>query len=300
MDRLKAMQLFRAVHETGSFALAAERENFSAPAVSRQIANLETHLGARLFHRTTRRLSLTESGLIYLSRVEAILDAVEEAESEAGQQHVNPQGLLRVSAPLSYSLATLSPVLAAFTETYPDLTLDIDVSDRTVDLVHEGFDVALRISAEPAPNLIARKLGDIHMVACASPDYLATQAVLTHPSELSRHPVLLYSNFGQRYAYLFRRGDEDVEVMLDGRILANNGDLLRELAIAHRGVTIQPDFVLADALTAGKLVRVLPDWTGECFGIYAVYASRRHLPAKIRVFIDYLVNAMSATQNARG
>lgn len=293
MDRLKAMRLFRAVQETGSFALAAEREGISAPALSRQIANLESHLGARLFNRTTRRLSLTETGLHYLSRTEVILDAIDEAEAEAGRQHINPHGLLRISAPLSYTIAELGPVLASFSERYPDLSLDIDMSDRTVDIVHEGVDVALRISAMPAPNLIARKLADIHMVICAAPKYLADKGEPEAPEDLNAHTLLMYSYFNQGYTFQFRRDEQQLSMSLTGGITANNGDILRELAIAGRGLTIQPDFVVRDAIERGELCPVLQQWQMERFGVFAVYASRQHLPAKIRVFIDHLVQHLS-------
>jgi len=292
MDQLRGMELFVAVAETGSFAAAAERENISGPALSRQIAKLEEHLGARLFNRTTRRLSLTEVGRGYLARAQAILADVAEAEAEAAQARRAPRGLLRISAPLSWGLARLAPILSAFRQRYPELRLDIDLSDRMVDLVHEGVDVALRIAAQPAPNLIARRLADVAIVACAAPSYLARAGVPEAPEALADHATLIYNLLSMGSEIRFVRGEETRSVRLAHVVEANNGDILRDLAIAGEGIILQPDFVVEAALADGRLTRVLPEWHAGDFGLFAVYSSRRHQPAKVRVFIDHLVASL--------
>jgi len=289
MDTLRAMELFVAVVESGSFAAAAERENISSPALSRQVAGLEEHLGARLLNRTTRRLSLTEAGRDYLARAQAILADVAEAEAEAGQARHAPKGLLRVSAPLSWGLARLAPILAGFRARYPELRLDIDLTDRMVDLVHEGIDVALRIAAQPAGTLIARRLADVAIIACAAPGYLARAGAPHAPEDLAGHATLLYNLLSMGSDITFTRGTEARLVRLGHVVEANNGDILRDLAIAGEGIILQPDFVVEQALADGRLVRVLPDWHAGDYGLFAVYSSRRHQPAKVRVFIDHLV-----------
>ncbi|SFJ15965.1 LysR family transcriptional regulator [Celeribacter neptunius] len=292
MDMFRAMALFRAVAEAGSFVSAAEREGLSSPALSRQIAGLEDRLGARLFNRTTRRLSLTEAGQRFLARTESILSELDEAESEAGEGRLSPRGILKISAPITYSLARLGPVLASFRAAYPDLDLSIDLSDRAVDLVHEAVDVALRVSATPAPNLIARKLADEKLIACAAPAYLARHGTPECPEDLQTHEFLLYSYLAAGRDYRFSKDGAERVVRLSGHVEATNGDILRDMAIAGHGMVIQPGFVVERALEAGQLVRVLPDWQSESFGVYAVYSSRRHLPLKTRVFIDHLVGSL--------
>lgn len=297
MDMLRAMSLFRAVADLGSFVAAADREGLSPPALSRQIASLEDRLGTRLFNRTTRSLSLTDAGHRFLARARVILQEIDEAEAEAGEGRAAPRGTLSVSAPISYSLARLGPILSSFRALYPDVRLMLDLTDRTVDLTHEAVDVALRTSATPDPALIERKLSEERLILCASPAYIERAAPLTHPDDLSHHDGLIYSYLTPEAAFTFHPRDTEsdpppTQARLSGTIEATNGDILRELAIAGHGVVIQPEFVVGGALAEGTLVELLPEWSLETFGIYAVYQSRRHLPLKTRVFIDHLVSAL--------
>jgi len=293
MDIIRGMEAFVALATAGSFVAAADKLGTSTAAVSRQIAALETHLGARLVHRTTRRLSLTEAGSQFLERAEQILADLVEAEAVVGREAANPVGLLRVSAPLSFGISVLGALLPEFRRRFPDLRLDIDLSDRVVDLAHDGVDVAIRIAQAPSPNLIARRIAPIPIVTCASPAYLAAHGHPTHPSDLSAHETLSYSYLSSGDTWTFRTAaGATAAVRVRSNVHATNGDLLRRLAVEGGGVIVQPGFIVEDDIAAGRLVQVLPDWSLGTFGLYAVYLSRRHLSAKARVFIDYLVEAL--------
>lgn len=293
MDIIKGMEAFTALAGAGSFVAVADKLGTSTAAVSRQIAALEAHLGARLVHRTTRRLSLTEAGSQFLERAEQILADLAEAEAVVGQQAASPVGLLRVSAPLSFGITVLSALLPEFRRRFPDLRLDIDLSDRVVDLAHDGIDVAIRIAQAPSPNLIARRIAPIPIVTCAAPAYLAARGHPGHPADLADHETLSYSYLSGGDTWTFRNAAGDTAaVRVRPSVHATNGDLLRRLAVEGGGVIVQPGFIVEDDIAAGRLVQVLPEWTLGAFGLYAVYLSRRQLSAKVRVFIDYLVEAL--------
>lgn len=293
MDIVKCMEAFAALAGSGSFVAVAEKLDTSTAAVSRQIAALERHLGVRLVHRTTRRLSLTEAGSQFLERTEQILADLAEAEAVVGQQAANPVGLLRVSAPLSFGITVLGPLLPAFRGRYPDLRLDIDLSDRVADLAHDGIDVALRIAQTPSANLIARRLAPVGIVTCASPGYLRARGTPIHPAELTAHETLSYSYLSGGDTWTFHDASgETAAVRVRPNVHATNGDLLRHLAVADGGIIVQPDFIVADDIAAGRLVQVLPAWSLGQFSLYAVYLSRRQLSAKVRVFIDYLAEVL--------
>lgn len=296
MDVLKAMQAFAETVEQGSFVSASEQLGTSTAAVSRQVAALETHLGVRLLHRTTRRLSLTEPGQAYFERAIEALRDIAEAEAIAGEHSVQPTGTLRISAPLSFGVRALGRILPDFRRRYPELVLDIDLTDRVADLAHEGVDIALRIARSPSPNLIARKIAPVRMVPCASPDYLREHGVPETPEALGDLEVFSYSYLtsGDRWTFHDASGHESV-VRLRPAVRATNGDLLRDLAIANGGVILQPMFIVAEDLEMGRLVRILPDWHFEEFDLYAVYLSRTFLPAKVRVFVDFLVSEIGKT-----
>lgn len=293
MDIVKCMEAFVALAAGGSFVAVAEKFDTSSAAISRQIAALETHLGARLVHRTTRRLSLTEAGTQFLERAEQILADLQEAEAVVGREAANPVGLLRVSAPLSFGISVLSALLPEFRRRFPDLRLDIDLSDRVVDLAHEGVDVAIRVARAPSPNLIARRIAPIPMVTCASPGYLQAHGQPAHPSDLAAHETLSFSylSSGDTWTFLSKSG-ETATVRIRPKVHATNGDLLRRLAVEDGGVIVQPDFIVADDIATGRLIQILPDWTLGSFSLYALYLSRRQLSAKVRVFIDYLVEVL--------
>jgi DNA-binding transcriptional LysR family regulator len=290
MDILKAMQVYVAVVETGSLVAAAVRLDTSSTAVSRHVAGLEQHLGARLLNRTTRRVSMTDAGQEFYSRAQQILSDVSEAEALAGESAVRPGGLLRISAPLSFGISTLSRWLPDFLQRYPELRLDVDLTDRVVDLATDGIDVAVRIARQPgSTNVITRRLAPVRMRVCAAPAYLARKGRPSKPADLVDHETLSYSylSTGDSWALTDRDGHE-ATVRIRPHVQATNGDMLRELACAGLGVIVQPTFIVEDDITAGRLVPLLEDWSMEGFSLYAVYLSRKFLSAKVRVFIDHL------------
>ena len=293
MDLLGSMKTYVAVVDSGSFATAATRLNVSRAMVSKQVQKLEEHLGTRLMNRTTRRLSLTETGRAFLERSVQILSDVNEAEQIAGQMTTLPRGVLRVTIPLSYGQHRLGSILGAYTQAYPQVQLDIALSDRKVDLVEEGFDVAIRIGALPQSDLIARKLGEAHSIVCASPGYLAAHGTPQAPGDLSEHACLSYSLSSSGHDWRLESASQQVTVPVNGPMRADNGDIIRLAAVAGAGIAFQPHFIVGEDLAAGRLVQVLPDWRSAEMGIHAVYPSRKHLSAKVRTFVDFIVAALA-------
>lgn len=295
IDLTKAMQAFVTVVDKGSFVTAAEMLDTSTAAISRQISGLETHLGARLLNRTTRRLSLTDVGQEFYVRSQNILSDIAEAEAIAGEQVLQPKGTLHISAPLSYGIHELAHLLAGFRKRYPDLLLNIDLSDRVVDLAYEGIDVALRISRSLTSQLIARKLYDIPMQICASPNYLKHQGYPQTPDDLTEHAILNYSYLltGDTWSFTHTNGDE-MHIRVRPTVHATNGELLTTLALDDGGIIVQPNFIVDPYIKSGQLTPILPGWSMGNFSLYAIYLSRKHLSAKVRAFIDYMVE-ISAT-----
>jgi DNA-binding transcriptional LysR family regulator len=293
MDLVKSMQVYVAVVDGGSFVHAAERFDTSTASISRQISALEEHLGARLLQRTTRRLSMSEPGRAFYERAQQILTDIAETEAVVGSESTKPNGLLRISVPLSYGVREFARILPDFRQRYPGLRLDIDLSDRTVDLVNEGIDVAVRIGASPSQNLIARKIAPVRIVVCAAPSYLAERGSPQTPQDLAGHDTLAYSLLATGDSWTFHDENGAGEtVRIEPRVHANNGDLLRELAVAGGGIISQPDFIVADDLASGALVPLLEGWRRDESHVYAVYLSRKFLSPKVRVFIDYLVEVL--------
>ena len=294
MDKLTAIHTFVRVVEAGSFVRAADQLGISTTAASRQVADLEAHLGSRLLQRTTRRLGLTEAGSAYFERAQQILGALEEADMVAGREGQQPYGTLRLSAPVSFGIFHLAPLLAAFNERHPDVRLDVSLADRVVDLVDEGFDIAIRIVGQVADTLVARRLTTVRNVICASPEYLHKHGTPKTPQELAQHNCLLYTLTARSSEWTFRapRG-ESVTVKVDGGLRSNNGDLLRAAALGGEGIVLQPSFMVGADLMRGTLVRLLPKYEIPALAAYAVYPTRRHLPAKVRAFVDFLVETIS-------
>lgn len=294
MDRLQAITAFVAVVEHGSFARAAERLDQSVSAVSRHVAELEQHLDARLLNRTTRRLSLTEAGRTFHERAVQLLADLEEAEQAAGGGGATPRGTLKLTCPITYGARVLAPLIAAFVALHAEVRIDIELSDRTVDLVDEGFDLAVRIGAIRSPLLVARRLTSTTLVCCASPAYLARRGTPRTPDDLSRHDCLTYEFSPSRFQWPFRAasGEERV-VRVGGPLHSNNGRMLIALAAAGAGIACEPDFIVAPEIDAGRLVPILTDWTLPSGPISAVYPSRRHLSAKVRAFVDFLVERIA-------
>jgi DNA-binding transcriptional LysR family regulator len=293
MDRFQEMRVFTAVVDGGSFVRAADALNMSKAAVSRQLADLESRLGVRLLHRTTRRLSLTDEGEVFYTRCKDLLNGVGEAEAEVTARSAQATGVLKVSAPVSFGLLHLAPLWAAFMAAQPRVSLELTLSDRMVDLVDEGFDLAVRIARLPSSSLVSRKLSSTRVVLCASPRYLKVHGKPKHPSELTQHQVLAYSLFSVGDSWEFDGPDGHLAVKVDPRMRTNSGDTCRIAALGHQGIILQPSFLVADDLRSGKLVEVLPAYRSLDLGIYAVYPTRKHVLPKVRLLIDYLVRALA-------
>lgn len=296
MDTLDAMRVFVAVVERNGFSAAAQALDISTAGVTRQIAALEKRLSARLLNRTTRRVSPTSTGAAYYTRCVQLLAEFDALEASIGAQALAPSGRLRINAPVSYAIARLGPLLAGYHARYPQVTLDLTLSDRLVDMVEDGYDVAIRITRQPGPSLIARQLGQARISLCAAPAYLAARGRPRQPEDLADHECLGYSYWSGGDTWPLRGPRGEVAVPVQGGLRANNGEVLREAAIAGMGIIVQPDFLVAEALADGRLERVLPDWDVPPVGIFAVYTSRNHLAPKVRSFIDYLVEALAAAE----
>ncbi|HEU4852019.1 MAG TPA: LysR family transcriptional regulator [Telluria sp.] len=294
MDRFREMQAFTAVVDAGSFVRAAEMLDTSKAAVSRLVADLEERLGVRLLHRTTRKLSLTDDGQTFYHRCVELLATLGEAESDLSSRSAEPSGRLRISAPVTFGVLHLAPLWGEFLAARPRVTLDIELSDRMVDLVDDGFDLAIRITRAPHPNLIARLLAPAQLVLCAAPAYLERRGTPTHPSELAQHDVISYTYYATRDEWSFEGPDGPVTVRTRPRLHANNGDTCRAAALKGQGIILQPAFLVHEDLKSGALREILPDYRSPELGIYATYTSRRQLPLKLRQMIDFLVDAFES------
>ena len=289
MDRFLEMRTFVQVVDTGSFVGAAEPLDMSKAAVSRYVADLEARLGVRLLHRTTRRLSLTEDGEVFYLRCKELLGGLDAAEAEVTARSGDAVGQLRVNAPVSFGILYLAPVWAAFKARHPQVSFDVTLSDRVVDIVDEGFDLAIRITQLQNSSLISRRLASTRMVLCASPTYLARQGTPVHPSELVLHHILAYSYWSSRDEWAFDGPDGVVVVKTTPCLRSNNGDTCRAVALAHEGIILQPSFMVGADLAAGTLVELCPGYRALEMGIHAVYSSRKHVAPKVRLLIDFLV-----------
>ncbi len=290
MDRLDTMEAFVRVADSRSFSEAARRLRLSKSVVSRQVSALETHLGARLFHRTTRSLSLTEVGQAYYERCARILAEIEEANLSVSSLQTEPRGKLRINAPMSFGVLHLAPLLPSFLERYPQIDIDMAMSDRFVSLVDDGFDVAVRIGKLEDSSLIARHLAPLRRVVCASPAYLAARGTPRTPDDLAGHCCLTYSNRSTPDEWSFQTAEgQRWPVEVHGRLRVNNGDALREAALGGVGIITLPSFIVGRDLQAGTLVALLAEHVPQDAAIHAVYPHNRHLSPKVRAFVDFLV-----------
>ena len=289
MDRLAAIEAFVRVAECGSFSKAANRLHSSKSVVSRQVSALEAELGARLLHRTTRALTLTEAGRGYFERAARILADLAEANASVGQLQAAPRGRLRVSAPMSFGFLHLAPALPDFLGRYPDVDLELVMNDRNVDLVDEGFDMAVRIGTLADSSLVARKLAPMRRTVFASPAYLQARGTPASPDDLKAHECLCYSNLGMSQEWRFVRPDgRPWPVEVHGRLHANNGDALRAAALRGFGLAVLPSFFVGRDLQSGALVSVLDAFMPQDSALYVVYPHARHLSPKVRAFVDFL------------
>ena len=288
MDRFLEMQTFTAVVDAGSFVKAADVLGMSKAAMSRHVGDLETRLGVRLLHRTTRRLSLTGEGQVFYARSKELLADVDEAEAEITSRSGAASGLLRINAPFTFGILHLAPLWGVFRNQYPNVALDVTLSDRLVDLVEEGYDVAIRIATLPSSTLISKRLTSTRMVLCASPAYIALHGAPSHPADLARHAVIAYSYWSTRDEWHFDGPLGPASVKTLPAIHTNSGDTCRVAALAHQGIIMQPSFLVGDDLAAGTLVELMPQFRCIELGVYAVYPTRKHVSPKVRVLIDFL------------
>jgi DNA-binding transcriptional LysR family regulator len=296
MDRLRAFEVFVAVVARQGFARAAEALDTSPANVTRYIADLEAHLGTRLLNRHSRKLSLTDSGQALYERARSILDEVAEAEALSASNTLQPRGRLRINAPVSFGILHLAPLWPKFLKKHPEVELEVSLIDRVVDLVEEGFDLGIRISRTGSTTHIARKLAVSRNIVCAAPAYLRQHGRPKAPADLARHACIGYtfSATGDDWHLFDAHGLEHV-VKVPSVMRANNGDTARAAALAGVGVIWQPSFLVGDDLRAGRLVPLLPGYRMADIDILAVYPSRRHLSAKVRVMIDFLADAFKGT-----
>jgi DNA-binding transcriptional LysR family regulator len=289
VDRLAAMEAFTRVVERGGFTAAAAELRLSRAMVSKHVQDLEEHLGARLLNRTTRKVSLTEAGRVYYERGTQLLADLAETEAAVGELHTKPRGRLRVNAPVSFGTLPLAAAVAEYMAAEPAVTVELTLNDRIVDLVEEGYDLAVRIARLADSSLIARRLGPCRIVACASPGYLDRHNRPKHPDELAGHNCLGYTYGQAQEEWHFDGPTGPARVRIRGTLQANNGEVLRAAALHDAGIVLLPSFIVGADLAAGRLVPILADYHVPEIGIHAVYPHSRHLSAKVRSFVDFLV-----------
>jgi DNA-binding transcriptional LysR family regulator len=292
MDRLEAMRLFVRVAELGSFSSVAQQLGAARSVVTRQIAALEKHLGVKLMARSTRRLTLTSAGAAYLEKCRVILNLVETAESDVGEERQAPRGAIRVSVPLSYGIKRLAPLLLDFADQYPDVGLAMDFSDRRSNLIEEGIDLAIRITARMEPGDVARRLATERLIVVAAPDYLARHGAPLHPADLIHHECLGYT-VTARHNWQFLIDGKFASFPVRYRLSASNGDVLADAAARSLGIACQPQFISADYLADGRLQQILAEFPLPELGVYAVLPGNRYIPHRVRVLMDWLANRIS-------
>ncbi len=285
---------FVQVVESGSFTAAAARLKLSKSVVSKHVSRLEDRLGARLLNRTTRRLSLTEVGRVFYERSRRGLAELAEAEAEVSRLQERPRGRLKLNVPMTFGILHIAPAIPDFLARHPDLTVDMELDDRRLDLIEEGFDVAVRISRLPDSSLVARRLGTCHHALCASPAYLERRGTPRTPGDLAHHDVLTYryQTPADHWHFLDPEGNS-VSVPVRGRVTMNNGLALREALLAGVGIARSATFVVGPDIRAGRVVELLPGYRSEPVSIYALYPERRHLSPKVRAFVDFMAERMA-------
>jgi len=300
MDKLSSLRAFVKVVETSSFSEAGRRLRLSRSVVSKYVAELEEDLGVQLLSRTTRRVTPTENGQAYFERALAILADLDAADHAVSQSHATPRGLLRINAPMSFGTMQLGPALAGFMKQYPELQIQLALSDEHVDPVQDGLDVTLRIAELESSSLIARRLMPIERVVCASLTYLKQHGVPEHPTELRNHDCLTYGYLSTGNQWKLTGEDGDHWVNPRWTLCANNAEVLRDAAVAGRGIALLPVFIAAAALRDGNLQPILAGYHAPPLSLYAIYPPTRHLAVKVRLFIDHLVETFSKPQRAEG
>lgn len=289
MNQLEDMQIFVSTVDAGSFTAAADRLGFSKQFISRRIMALEERLGGRLLIRTTRKLSVTDIGRAYYERALKIIDEVNDAEQLVSNESSSPRGTLRISAPVSFGTLHLGPAIARFMLQCPELRIELDLSDRFVDIVGEGYDMAIRIGHLADSSLIARQIAPAQMITCASPAYLKTHGKPTTPQDLKNHECLLYGH-ARSVEWVFSEKGKPLRVAVKGRFRANNGELASAAATAGLGIVLLPSFIVGEALRTRQLLTILDAYAPPPLNIHAVYPQHRQSSLAVKVFSDFLRN----------
>jgi len=295
MDTIDAMRTFAAVAKTSSFTKAAERLGLSVKLASKYVGQLEDRLGVRLLNRTTRRISLTEVGAAYLERCQSILDEFDNLEAAVQDKHTTPKGTLLISAPTTFGEMYLTSAITDFLNTQSEIIIKLKLSDRYVDIVDEGFDLAIRVGKLDDSSLIAKRLAPARLVACASPGYLKKSGIPKHPEQLINHTCIIDSNLRDGVQWPFQENDQPFSVKVSGAFHVNSALASRNAAINGAGIVLSPTYVVGRDISAGKLTAVLTEFEPPKLGLYAVYPHNRHLATKIRVFVNFLSKRFSNT-----
>lgn len=295
MEDLKHMAIFAAVVEGRSFSEAARRLGLSKSVVSKAVSDLERSLGARLLNRTTRAMSLTDAGSVLYAHGVRIVEELQQARLSVGQFNSAPRGLLRVSASVAFGTLHVAPALPLFLARHPDVRIDMVIGDRIVDLAEEGFDMAVRISREPAQNLVARRLATVNRKIVATPDYFRRHGVPVTPADLASHNCLTYTHFNPQDTWRLQGPDGEITVPIKGNLRLNDDEALSEAVLGGLGVALLPTFIIGKEIHAERLQAVLSDYVPSERYIHAVYLPSRHVPASVRAFIDFLLERFAPT-----
>jgi len=296
MDRFENMGAFIRVVEAGSISAAADRLGVAKSAVSRRLKELEEHLGVELFHRTTRKMNLTDTGRAFYHQSVRILEDVLEAEHATSQAHGTLKGSLKIALPSTFGLMHMGPAINEFLQSHPQIEFDLDFNDREVDLIQEGFDLAIRIAKLPDSSLIARRLAPIRTVICASPSYLERMGAPQTPDELIAHQCLVYSLLRDfEYWHLTDSSGKEIRVKIHPYLKASSGEFLKDAAVDGLGIILVPSFIAYKEIERGTLVPVLKDFKPMQIDAYAIYPQTRHLSQRVRAFVDFLVKRFEGT-----
>jgi len=298
MDKFESMRAFVQVVQTGGFAAASREMGVSRSAVNKLVMNLENSLRVQLLQRTTRKVTPTPTGLAFYDRCVAILADLEEAELAVSQLQTEPKGQLRINAPMTFGTRYLSPIIARFLQQYPDLHIELSLSDRFIDPIDEGFDVTVRIAQPPeSASLIVHELWPNPVILCAAAEYLAEREPPTTPAELTQHACLAYGHLATDNQWTLIGPDGDYKITVTGPLCANNGEVLRDAAIQGLGITLLPQFIVATDLRAGRLQQIMPAYAAPPISVCALYPVNRHLSTKVRLFVEFLEAHLSTQRS---
>jgi len=292
LDDLKRMVIFTHVVEAGSFSGAAKRLGIAKSAISKHVSLLENNIGAHLLNRTTRSLSLTDVGEAYYQSCSRLNNILEETRNTIETLQDEPRGLLRISTPASFGIDAIAPLLNRFLQQYPDLNAELLLDDNVVDMTEQGIDIAIRVGWLPDSNLRARKLKDSPRLLCASPDYIERNGLPEKPEDMAQHEWVIFTLLPTPHHYSFTKNNKSKNIHVKGRIKTNNGNAVRRLILEGAGVSVLADFLVEKDLKEGRLIHLLPEYNIADAGIYAVFQSNRLQQAKIRTFIDFLIEKL--------